>query len=218
MTLGKRIKQLRTEKGISQERLAEKLNVSRSAIAKWETDGGIPELGNLLQLATIFDVSLDVLAGNMKSQDEEKIPVSASHSRYDFGNKYYDIELEGWNDGVFDVFILAEDEDFLYYQKNVKNKPVYGMIGKMHITSVSPAKGTDTERNHVIRVDRDYFCNKPVMIEQVKREGLLKGFFDFRDDDYRNVVISVFDSSIIRLQFGKEINLSDVTKIEELPD
>lgn len=44
MTIGEKIKQLRSEKGLSQEKLAERLNVSRSAIAKWETDGGIPEI------------------------------------------------------------------------------------------------------------------------------------------------------------------------------
>ena len=36
---GRKIKQLRNENGLSQEKLAEKLNVSRSAVAKWETDG-----------------------------------------------------------------------------------------------------------------------------------------------------------------------------------
>lgn len=39
MTVGEKIKQLRNENGISQEKLAEKLNVSRSAVVKWETDG-----------------------------------------------------------------------------------------------------------------------------------------------------------------------------------
>lgn len=49
MTMGAKIKQLRSKKGLSQEKLAEKLNVSRSAVAKWEADGGIPEIDNLLQ-------------------------------------------------------------------------------------------------------------------------------------------------------------------------
>lgn len=39
MTVGEKIKQLRNENGLSQEKFAEKLNVSRSAVAKWETDG-----------------------------------------------------------------------------------------------------------------------------------------------------------------------------------
>ena len=47
MTLGEKIKEARTKCGFSQEKLAEKMAVSRSAIAKWETDKGLPEVGNL---------------------------------------------------------------------------------------------------------------------------------------------------------------------------
>ena len=40
-------------------------------------------------------------------------------------------------------------------------------------------------------------------------------FFDFRDDDYRNVVICSFGSDTLHLQFGGTLNLADITKIEE---
>ena len=64
MTIGEKIRQFRNVKGFSQEVLAEKLNVSRSAVAKWEADGGIPEIDNLLQLSLVFNVSIDELIGN----------------------------------------------------------------------------------------------------------------------------------------------------------
>ena len=48
MTLGKRIAQLRMQRGISQIELAEQLAVSRQAISKWETDGSVPELEKLI--------------------------------------------------------------------------------------------------------------------------------------------------------------------------
>lgn len=54
MTMGERIKQLRSAKGFTQEMLAEKMNVSRSAIAKWEADGGIPDVDNLIQLSFVL--------------------------------------------------------------------------------------------------------------------------------------------------------------------
>ena len=47
MTLGAKIKEARRKCGLSQEQLAEKMSVSRSAIAKWETDKGLPDVGNL---------------------------------------------------------------------------------------------------------------------------------------------------------------------------
>jgi len=42
MTLGEKLRQARKDNGLSQEQLAEKLCVSRSAVAKWETDKGLP--------------------------------------------------------------------------------------------------------------------------------------------------------------------------------
>ena len=51
MTLGEKIRLARRGCGLSQEQLAQKLCVSRSAIAKWETDKGLPDVENLKQLA-----------------------------------------------------------------------------------------------------------------------------------------------------------------------
>ena len=217
MTIGEKIKQLRSEKGLSQEKLAEKLNVSRSAIAKWETDGGIPEIDNLLQLSIVFGVSLDELVRNTKGQNNSKEADKYSEN-HDFGNQCYDIELAGWNDGVYGVYILTEDKDFLYYRYSDKANTIYGMIGRKYITAVSPIMGDKMDENYVKEISRDSFCDKPVKIELAKREGLIRGFLDFRDDDYRNVVISSFEADILRLQFGGKLNLGDITKIEEFGD
>jgi len=61
MTLGEKLKQARKEAGYSQEQLAEKLAVSRSAIAKWEADKGMPDVANLKNLAQLLNVSVDYL-------------------------------------------------------------------------------------------------------------------------------------------------------------
>ena len=47
MTLGEKLKEARKQAGLSQEQLAEQLIISRSAIAKWESDLGIPDIENL---------------------------------------------------------------------------------------------------------------------------------------------------------------------------
>ena len=51
MTFGEKLKEARKESGLSQEQLAEKMSVSRSAIAKWETDKGMPDVNNLKVIA-----------------------------------------------------------------------------------------------------------------------------------------------------------------------
>lgn len=59
MSLGEKIRDQRKKAGLSQEQLAEKLNVSRQAITKWETDKGIPDVANLIAISDEFGLSLD---------------------------------------------------------------------------------------------------------------------------------------------------------------
>ena len=70
MTLGEKLKEARKKVGISQEQLSEKLGVSRSAVAKWETDNGIPDIDNLKTVSRLLNVSIDYLLDNGKSIDE----------------------------------------------------------------------------------------------------------------------------------------------------
>ena len=61
MTLGQKLKEIRKKIGLSQEQLAEIINVSRQAITKWETDAGLPDTENLKELSRIFEISIDYL-------------------------------------------------------------------------------------------------------------------------------------------------------------
>ena len=61
MEIGKKINQLRKLSGITQEQLAEKLNVSRQTISKWESGGTTPDLDSVIKVSKIFHVSLDDL-------------------------------------------------------------------------------------------------------------------------------------------------------------
>ena len=70
MTLGEKIAALRAEHKMSQGDLAEKLNVSRQSVSKWETDASIPELDKLVALSDLFGITLDALVKD--TQPEEK--------------------------------------------------------------------------------------------------------------------------------------------------
>lgn len=61
MTIGQKIIQLRNSMGISQEKLAELLGVSRQSVSKWEMDHTIPQIDKILQIADIFSISCDEL-------------------------------------------------------------------------------------------------------------------------------------------------------------
>lgn len=80
MTFGGKLKEARKESGLSQEQLAEKISVSRSAVAKWESDKGMPDIGNLKAIAALLDTSIDYLLDDDEkiSFNETKEPISLS--------------------------------------------------------------------------------------------------------------------------------------------
>lgn len=61
MSLGQTISRLRTERRLTQDDLADQLEVSRQSVSKWETDASVPELEKLVRMADLFGVSLDEL-------------------------------------------------------------------------------------------------------------------------------------------------------------
>ena len=61
MTIGQKIIQLRNSRGISQEKLAELMGVSRQSISKWEMEQAVPQIDKILQISEIFSVSCDDL-------------------------------------------------------------------------------------------------------------------------------------------------------------
>ena len=79
MTIGEKIAELRNSEGISQERLAEILSVSRQAVSKWEMDQALPGIDKILQLSDFFGVStdailLDKLEIKKKLKSESQVP------------------------------------------------------------------------------------------------------------------------------------------------
>ena len=78
MTLGEKLKKARKEAGLSQEQLAQKLSVSRSAVAKWESGKGMPDVNNLKVIAQLLDVSVDYLL-----DEEEKLSFNETKEAID---------------------------------------------------------------------------------------------------------------------------------------
>lgn len=87
MTLGEKIREARKKCGLSQEQLAEKMAVSRSAVAKWETDKGLPDVGNLKILARLLSVSVDQLLDEGEAADAPVIREPYNLAAYGRGCK-----------------------------------------------------------------------------------------------------------------------------------
>ena len=72
--LSNNIYTLRRQRGLSQEQLAEALDVSRQAISKWENGVAVPELDKLQTIAAFFGVTLDELTGNSTAPKDPPVP------------------------------------------------------------------------------------------------------------------------------------------------
>ena len=75
MSFGNNLRMIRKEKGITQEELADMLDVSRQAVSKWESEGGYPETNKLIVLAKKLGVSLDYLIDNTPGNAAEEMDV-----------------------------------------------------------------------------------------------------------------------------------------------
>ena len=70
MSFSENLKSIRKEKQLTQENLAELLNVSRQAISKWESGQGYPEIDKLVKLSDLFEISLDELIREPSNQSD----------------------------------------------------------------------------------------------------------------------------------------------------
>lgn len=114
MNLGINIKKLRESKGYSQEMVAEKLEVSRQAVSKWENNLSEPSTENLMKLSKLFDIEVDLLING-------KGEVLADHLKNE-NRKYYYNETKT---KLISYILLL-----LFFPLNIYfyNKGIYGEV------------------------------------------------------------------------------------------
>lgn len=85
MKFHEKLYNLRKDKRMSQEELAEKLEISRQAVSKWETGDSLPETAKLLAIAKYFNVSIDYLLNDNATEYrfQEVSDINASHIEFD---------------------------------------------------------------------------------------------------------------------------------------
>ena len=73
MSFANRIKQLRIDNNLTQKDIAEKLGMTPTGISYWESGNAVPNYETLKKLADLFNVSIDFLIGNEKTNDENDV-------------------------------------------------------------------------------------------------------------------------------------------------
>lgn len=122
MEFNEKLQQLRAQKNLTQEQLAEQLYVSRTAISKWESGKGYPNIESLKGISKFFSVSIDELLSG-----EELITIAQTENRSNI-KKIYSLLL-----GIMDVIVIT----FIFL-------PLYGNATEEYIYSVNLLEYTST--------------------------------------------------------------------------
>ena len=108
MLFSEKLKSLRIKKNLTQEELAEKLNVSRQAITKWESGDGIADIENLKQISILFGITIDELV-----KEEKDLSIKGNYSYIEEleidHTKHFDIKLSK----VYEVNILPTEKEMV---------------------------------------------------------------------------------------------------------
>ena len=107
MTLGQKFKDIRKRFGLSQESLAEIMNVSRQAITKWERDEGLPDVSNLQQLSKVFNLTVDYLLNNDNSLPALSMKKELDEDRYEMNQKGYLKVLKDYYAAPWEIYELT---------------------------------------------------------------------------------------------------------------
>lgn len=84
MTFGEKLQKLRQKAGMSQDALAERLDVSRQAVSRWERDETMPETDKVVALADLFGVTTDYLL-RQSAEEPQEAEATAAAPRKDSG-------------------------------------------------------------------------------------------------------------------------------------
>lgn len=140
MVFADTLQRLRKNKGLSQEDIAERCNVSRQSVSKWETGQGYPETEKLLILCDLLDTDLDYLLRD-KAQKMNVEQIGSTSVCAPYLGKWVKIFLNDREfQGLYCIAIVAEVENFLLF---IGDK---GKRGLLNISAISSITDADKEK------------------------------------------------------------------------
>ena len=111
--IGVFLKELRKEKGLTQEQLAEVLNVSSRTVSRWETGSNMPDISILVEIAGFYDVSIpEIVQGERKSEIMNKETRETAVAMAKYFHSLLDLHSIGWDIAIGEngpIFIEGND-------------------------------------------------------------------------------------------------------------
>ena len=144
MKFEEKIYELRRQAALSQEQLAEKLNVSRQAVSRWEQGTVLPDTSNIVELSKIFGVSTDYLLNDEYGSDQD-IPAvirATSENKTYYKNrmrKVIGLIISGISVAVILTLlivgsIMSQSENYIYVSTDGVN--YYGIYAFLKVTNL----------------------------------------------------------------------------------
>lgn len=138
MTLGQKLKEIRNRFGLSQEQLANIMNVSRQAITKWENDNGIPDISNLQELSKTFEITIDYLLDDKKALPSLTLRKELNKEKYPNKLSSYQIILNEYFPKPYEIYVLSRMKKMTIIEK-VLDIVTYGIHDDLDgISDLSP--------------------------------------------------------------------------------
>ena len=137
MTLGNRIGQYRKKLGLTQEALAQRLDVTNQAVSKWESDQCCPDISLLPRMADIFGITMDELFGReapvqtMPQPELQPEPEPVFEAEPVFEPESHQEEpRQSWKDSFWGRLFSRTVEDFSHFMKDFEEKPRKDTAGR----------------------------------------------------------------------------------------
>lgn len=180
MNIGLKIKELRNKNNMTQEELAEKLNISDKAISRWENQNTFPDITLLPLIADIFSVSIDCLF-DRNTPGEKIFENEIGENLLKLANNMpYDIEI-GKNTSV-----IRYADSFLYSTANFKE--------------ITEDKTTAKDYLQFLSDDNVLSMIYPFLNQKEYAYGELRKIADMNDDEYDSLLDKMYDKDILTQQ------------------
>ena len=185
MDLGKKILELRKKENLSQEQLAEKMNVTRQTISKWELNETTPDIKQAKELSKIFKISLDELTNNdindlvmQKVSNTEKLAGLV-------------LKVLKWLGIIFIIVLIIDIASLVLFTYVKDNK---GGVD-VNMTQEVELQCSVEEKDYIITVGSDGYFNCSNCSKDLQKE-LKNNYIDFGDiEKTSNNIIEYFKNN-----------------------
>ena len=179
--VGAFLKDLRKEKGITQEQLAEKLGVSGRTISRWETGKNMPDISLLVEIAEFFDVSIpEIIKGERKSENMKNETKEVAETMSDYAKAEKEQLIKSFRNmsiiGLIALLVYMVLRETGVYDRNIFLQYMYGISESLIYVTVLMFPLYTTGLLSKIRINRANYKFSSVPRPAMKVLGFIVAF------------------------------------------